>query len=92
MAKLYWVYILASRKYGALYIGITSDPGARIYSHRIGMGSEHAARYRTFRLESYENVWEAIAREKQLKKWRRAWKIDLIESANPNWDDLYTHL
>jgi len=43
-------------------------------------------------LESYENVWEAIAREKQLKKWRRAWKIKLIESDNPNWEDLYPHL
>lgn len=95
MVKLSWVYILASRPRGALYVGVTSDPGARVQSHRAGTGSVHVARYRVFRLvylESYEDVWEAIAREKQLKKWRRAWKIDLIEGANPDWNDLYEHL
>jgi len=94
MGRVYWVYILASRRRGALYIGITNNPGRRVHVHRLGMGSEHATRYRIFRLvfiESYSNVREAIAREKQLKKWRRQWKIDLIESVNPNWDDLYRH-
>ena len=95
MGKTYWVYILASRRRGALYIGITNDPGGRIYSHRTGTGSLHAWRYRIFLLvylESFDNVSEAITREKQLKKWRRQWKIGLIESMNPNWEDLYRHI
>jgi putative endonuclease len=94
MATTYWVYILASRKRGALYVGVTNDPGRRTFLHRSGMGSEHAFRYRIFRLvylESFANIRDAIAREKQLKKWRRQWKIDLIEAANPEWDDLYAH-
>jgi putative endonuclease len=95
MEKLYWVYILASRQNGAIYIGITNDLGRRIHQHRTGRGSEHAERYRIWRLvysESYGDVREAIAREKQLKGWRRQWKIDLIERDNPRWDDLYVHL
>ena len=95
MANTYWVYIAASRRHGALYIGVTNDPGRRLHEHKTATGSAHAARYRIFRLvylESYENVWEAIAREKQLKKWRRQWKIQLIESSNPDWDDLYGHI
>jgi putative endonuclease len=94
MSKTYWVYILASRKRGVLYIGVTSDLVERVYLHRTGMGSVHVARYRICRLvyaESYADIGEAIAREKQLKKWRRQWKIDLIDKANPNWDDLYDH-
>ena len=95
MEKVYWVYILASRRGGALYVGVTNNPGRRIHDHRTGHGSEHVHRYRIWRLvyaESFTNVWEAIAREKQLKKWRRQWKIDLIEAANPAWDDLYPHI
>jgi putative endonuclease len=95
MEKLYWVYILASRPRGALYIGITNDLGRRIHQHRTGQGSEHARRYRIWRLvycESYRDVRDAIAREKQLKGWRRQWKIDLVEKENPDWDDLYVHL
>ena len=95
MERTYWVYILASRKGGALYIGVTSDLAGRVYLHRHGRGSQQVARYRIFRLvyaEPHGDVTEAISREKQLKKWRRQWKIDLIESANPNWDDLYDHI
>ena len=95
MGRDYWVYILASRKHGALYVGVTNDPGRRVHDHRAGRGSVHVAKYRIFRLvylEHYENVWEAIAREKQVKGWRRQWKIDLIESINPDWEDLYTTL
>jgi putative endonuclease len=94
MEKLYWVYILASRPRGALYIGMINTLGRRVYHHRIGIGSIHVQRYRIRLLvysESYRDVWEAIAREKQIKKWRRAWKIALIEKANPNWDDLYKY-
>ena len=95
MERLYWHYILASRPRGALYIGMTNDLGGRVWQHRTGAGSEHADRYRVWRLvysESYVNVWDAIAREKQLKKWRRQWKIDLIEAANPTWEDLYPNV
>jgi putative endonuclease len=92
MQKLYWVYIMASRRRGALYIGVTNHLGRRIHEHRIGIGSEHADRYRIWKLvyiESYADIREAIAREKQLKRWRRQWKFDLIERANDPWDDLY---
>jgi putative endonuclease len=91
MERVYWVYILASRPRGALYVGVTNDLGRRVYEHKTGVGSEHAWHYRIWHLvhaESYRNVWDAIAREKQIKKWRRQWKIDLIETANPTWDDL----
>ena len=95
MEKLYWLYILASRPRGALYIGMTNDLGGRVYQPRTGTGSEHADRYRIWRLvytESYVNVWNAIAREKQLKKWTRARKVRLIEASNARWNDLYDQL
>jgi putative endonuclease len=95
MERLYWLHILASRPQGALYVGMTNNLGARVYQHRTGAGGEHAERYRIWRLvyaENYVNVWDAIAREKQLKKWRRQWKIDLIEAVNPAWDDLYPNV
>ena len=86
-AKTYWVYILASRRSEALSIvGVTSDMAGRVQLHRMGKGSVHVARYRIFTLvyaESYADIGEAISREKQLKKWRRQWKIALIEGANP---------
>jgi putative endonuclease len=94
MAKLYWIYILASRKRGALYVGVTNDVSARLHSHRQGRGSIHVQRYAIHCLvyvESFADVREAIAREKQIKKWRRQWKIELIESANPDWEDLSLH-
>ncbi len=90
MERTYWIYILASRTRGALYLGVTNDLARRVEQHRSGQGSVHAARYRIFRLmlaEPYPDVRAAIARE--LKKWRRAWKIDLIERTNPDWEDLY---
>jgi putative endonuclease len=94
MERTYWIYILASRPRGALYIGVTNNLGQRVHAHRTGTGSVHAARYRIWRLvhtERFNDVREAIAREKQLKKWRRQWKIDLIERHNPTWEDLYQH-
>lgn len=93
--KLYFVYILASRPFGPIYIGMTNDPRARIVEHRQGSGSKHVAKYRIYRLvylEEYENVDDAIAREKQLKRWRRAWKDALIEENNPGWHDLFDRL
>jgi putative endonuclease len=85
------VYILASQEYGTLYIGVTSDLMARLYQHRTGAVKGFTSRYRIYRLvrfEQYETMHEAITREKQLKRWHRQWKINLIESENPNWADL----
>jgi len=87
----YYVYILASRRYGTLYIGITRDLRTRLERHRLGRGSEFVRKYHVHRLvyvETYENVEDAIRREKQLKKWNRDWKIRLIEEDNLEWQDL----
>ena len=84
-------YILASQKNGTLYIGVTSDLGARLAQHRDGANSGFASRYGALRLvhaEFFDRMEEAIAREKQLKRWHRAWKIALIEKSNPDWRDL----
>lgn len=84
------IYILASRRNGSLYVGITSDIRRRLGEHRDGQVA-HTAKYRIGRLvylEKHETVAVAIAREKALKKWRCAWKITLIEAVNPTWDDL----
>ncbi len=85
--KMYHVYIMASRS-RALYTGMASDLGRRMEQHRTGGGSKYAARYRINRLiyfESYNDVRDAIARETQIKSWRREKKIALIESVNPEW-------
>ena len=85
------VYILAKHFNGALYIGVTSDLMKRLYEHRHGVIPGHAARYRIARLvrfEMFEDMNSAIAREKQLKRWHRPWKMNLIESETPHWVDL----
>lgn len=85
------VYILASGRHGTLYIGVTSNLLARLYQHRTGMTSGFTARYDVHRLVWYETgdtMDSAIVREKQLKKWRRDWKVRLIEESNPGWIDL----
>ena len=85
------VYILASREYGTLYIGVTSDLVARLFHHRTGTTQGFTARYAVYRLvrfELYGTMYEAISREKQLKRLHRQWKINLIESENPQWVDL----
>ena len=87
----YWVYILASRPNGTLYIGITRDLRTRLEQHRSGQGSEFVKKYRVHLLvhvEAFASPQEAIAREKQLKNWHRSWKIELIEKGNPGWSDL----
>jgi len=87
-----FVYILASKPYGTLYVGVTSNLAARVYAHREGRGSVFTRRYNVTRLvlvEEYATVPEAIQRETNLKRWKRAWKIELIEKTNPRWDDLY---
>jgi putative endonuclease len=88
---MYYVYILASRRHGTLYIGITNSLQKRLEEHRSGKGSEFVKKYGVYRLaytETYVRVEEAIAREKQLKRWKRDWKIELIERENPEWRDL----
>jgi putative endonuclease len=88
----YYVYILASRKDGAIYIGVTNDIVRRIYQHRTKAIKGFTSKYDITRLvwfEIYDDPISAISREKELKKWKRAWKVLLIEAQNPNWDDLY---
>ncbi|MFQ3454240.1 GIY-YIG nuclease family protein [Bradyrhizobium sp. UFLA01-814] len=90
-AGSYYVYILASRHHGTIYIGVTNDVGARLELHRSGRGSRFVLKYKIFRLvhiEEFASPQEAIAREKQLKFWKRDWKIKLIEAENPDWNDL----
>jgi len=89
--KTFHVYILASRPRGATYIGMTGDIEHRLEQHRSGEGSAYVRKwgiYTLVYLEEYKYVNDAITREKQLKKWRKAWKFDLIEKANPNWVDI----
>jgi putative endonuclease len=93
-AAAYSVYILASRKNGTLYIGITNSLPLRLDQHRSGRGSEFVKKYSVHLLvyvETFASPRDAIAREKQLKNWRREWKIQLIERENPDWRDL-SHL
>ena len=88
---MYCVYILASRRNGTLYIGVTNSLQRRLEQHRDGQGSSFVKAYRVFRLvyvESFDRADEAITREKQLKRWKRDWKIVLIERENPEWRDL----
>jgi putative endonuclease len=87
-----WAYIMADRYRGTIYVGVTSDMAARAFAHREGRGSQFCARYGLTKLvyaEPAPTIEEAIAREKAIKKWNRAWKIELIERTNPHWDDLF---
>jgi putative endonuclease len=91
----YYVYILASRRLGTLYIGVTNDLVRRVYEHRSDAVPGFASRYGTRRLvwfEVHEDVTDAIQREKNLKRWLRAWRIALIERTNPGWSDLYDEI
>jgi putative endonuclease len=86
-----FVYILASRKQGTLYIGVTSDIVKRMSEHRADLTPGFTSRYGVKRLvwmERHDEITLAIQREKAMKKWNRGWKVDLIETANPDWDDL----
>jgi putative endonuclease len=95
MDRRYFVYILASQKHGTLYIGITNDLIRRVYEHKQKVVPGFPRRYGVNKLvyfEIFDDPLSAIAREKQLKKWNRDWKIRLIEEANPEWADLYPTL
>jgi putative endonuclease len=90
-----WVYIMTNRPGGVLYIGVTSDLVRRVSEHRAGETKSFTQNYWLSRLvyfERHEEILDAIAREKAMKKWRRAWKIALIERENPDWDDLYERI
>ena len=90
-----WVYIMANRYRGALYVGVTSSLAHRISQHRDGSRSDYCARRGLTRLvwaERSEPIELCIEHEKRLKRWRREWKFALIEKANPDWDDLYDQL
>lgn len=93
--KRFWVYIVASRNNGTLYVGVTSDLARRAYEHREGAIDGFTRRHSVKRLVWYEEhstAEAAIRREKAIKEWNRQWKIDLIEAANPQWHDLYLAL
>src|SRR5579863_5618289 len=87
-----YVYLLASKPYGTLYVGVTNNLYARILAHRDGRASEFTRKYKVTRLvwwEEHDLVASAIQRETNIKRWKRNWKIDLINQFNPNWLDLY---
>lgn len=92
MEKSPCVYLLASGRNGTLYLGVTSNLVQRVWQHRTHAVDGFSARYRTATLvwfELHQSMESAIAREKQVKKWRRAWKVELIEHSNPYWCDLW---
>ncbi|MEK7655552.1 MAG: GIY-YIG nuclease family protein [Patescibacteria group bacterium] len=91
----YYVYILASEKNGTLYIGVTSDLIKRVYEHRTNAMDGFTKKYGVHMLVHFEetsDIQSAITREKQLKKWNREWKMNLIEKHNSKWEDLYDEL
>jgi len=92
MSKEPAVYILAGKRNGTLYIGVTSDLVKRVWQHKNNMVEGFTKRYGVHQLVWYElhdNMESAIEREKRLKNWKRAWKLKLIEGVNPDWEDLY---
>ena len=92
---VYWVYILASKRNGTLYTGVTSDLTRRIQAHREGLIPGFTKRYRVKLLvyfEHHQDINVAILREKRIKRWHREWKLELIESQNPQWRDLWLDL
>jgi putative endonuclease len=93
--KQYYVYILASGKHGTLYVGVTSDLIRRVQEHRDGLIKGFTKTHRLHHLvyhEATDDIASAIQREKLLKKWKRQWKIEMIEKDNPRWKDLYPGL
>jgi putative endonuclease len=93
--KQFSVYILASKRNGTLYTGISSNLKQRIYEHKQNLVDGFTKKYQVHTLvyyESHDNAESAITREKQIKAWRRAWKLQLIEKMNPEWRDLYDDL
>ncbi|HUX65086.1 GIY-YIG nuclease family protein [Sulfuricella sp.] len=95
MEKQPCVYLLASRRNGTLYVGVTSDIVKRVWQHKNDQAEGFTKKYTIHNLvyyEFHENMLSAIQREKQIKKWRRNWKIELIEKRNPSWFDLWSEI
>ena len=94
-SKTYYLYILASKKNGTLYIGVTNDLKRRVFEHKQGLVPGFTQKYKVNQLVHFEqgsDVESVIQREKQVKIWKRAWKLRLIEENNPEWNDLYVDL
>jgi len=93
--KAFYVYLLASKRNGTLYVGVTSELAQRVWQHKEGLAEgfskEHSVKMLVW-FEQHETAESAITREKQIKKWNRAWKIELIEAQNPYWNDLYDEI
>lgn len=90
--KQFYVYILCNKRNGTLYIGVTSNLIKRVYEHKNDLADGFTKKYHIHELawyEKHETAENAISREKQIKKWNRAWKLELIEKFNPTWEDLY---
>ena len=90
--RSYWVYILASKPRGTLYIGVTNGLIFRLEQHRAGKGGSFTRKYKVHQLvwfQEFADVRQAIQREKTMKEWPRTWKVNLIERENPTWDDLF---
>ena len=90
-----WVYIMTNKPDGTLYVGVTADLPRRVWEHRIGAVEGFTKRYELKRLvyaERHEDIRDAVHRERTIKRWRRAWKVRLIRSNNPDWVDLYDTL
>jgi len=91
----YYVYIMTNRRFGTLYVGVTNDVARRAWEHREGVVPGFTKKYRLHMLvlvEEYQQIDDAIHREKRLKHWKREWKVALIEKTNPEWEDLYPTL
>lgn len=95
MMNIYYVYILSNKPNGVIYIGVTNDLVRRVFEHKNDLVEGFTKKYAVHSLvyyEQHENVDVAIQREKRLKKWNRKWKMDLIETQNPEWRDLFSEL
>ena len=95
MIEAAYVYLLTNRPYGTLYVGVTSDLTKRVWQHRQGFVEGFTKAHGLNRLVWYEqhvSMIEAIAREKRIKRWHRDWKVNLVQSSNPGWDDLYERI
>jgi putative endonuclease len=90
-----YVYIMSNGRSGTLYVGVTADPALRVYQHRTGSGSTFCRTHgltRLVYLEHHTTIDEAISREKAVKAWKRSWKLNMIEKANPDWRDLFEEI
>ena len=95
MERYYYVYMLASARYGTLYVGVTNDLPRRVWEHKSDLVDGFSRQHQTHDLvwyEQHEDVMEAIRREKLIKKWHRDWKINLIQATNPEWRDLFAEI